>query len=103
MSDKKGTLDVTIMGRGYKVSCADEERDSLIQAVHFLDQKMNEIKASGRVGGAERIAVMAALNIAHELLSTKVTGGFDIASLKRRIESMHLILDDALAPQDKLF
>ena len=62
MSTKPKTLDVTIMGRNYKVACADEEREGLLAAVTHLDDKMNEIKAIGKVASAERIAVMAALN-----------------------------------------
>ncbi len=103
------SLDVTILGRSYKVNCADEEREELLQAVAYLDQKMNEIKSSGRVGSLERIAVMAALNIAHELLVTRTQriaespGGFDIEDAKRRMRSMQATLDQALAPQEKLF
>ncbi len=103
------SLDVTILGRSYKVNCADEEREELLQAVAYLDQKMNEIKSSGRVGSLERIAVMAALNIAHELLVTRThgasegSGGFDIENAKRRMRGMQATLDQALAPQEKLF
>ena len=64
-------LDIAIMGRTYKVSCQEEERESLLEAVAYLDRKMGEIKSGGRVGNAERIAVMAALNIAHELLEER--------------------------------
>ena len=104
MSDSKSSaLDVTIMGKSYKVSCADDEREELLQAVRYVDQKMSEIKDSGRVAQPERIAVMAALNIAHELLNTKLGGAFDLGHLKRRIDSMQSILDDVLSPQDKLF
>ena len=71
MSAKPKTLDVTIMGRNYKVACAEEERTGLLAAVAHLDEKMTEIKASGKVASAERIAVMAALNIAHELLQLR--------------------------------
>ena len=110
MTDKPKALDVAIMGRTYKVSCADEEREGLLRAVAYLDQKMGEIKSSGRVGSAERIAVMAALNIAHELLEARTqraaptsgAGGFDIAELKRRMAAMQATLDQALAPQEKL-
>jgi cell division protein ZapA len=102
MTDAK-SLDVTIMGRSYKVSCADEEREELLQAVRYIDQKMSEIKDAGRITQPERIAVMVALNVAHELLSMKVGGGFDMAYLQRRIDGMQLILDDVLHPQDKLF
>ena len=103
MSAKPKTLDVSIMGRTYKVACADDERDSLLAAVEYLDRKMSEIKSAGKVASAERIAVMAALNIAHEFLSTKLGGGFDIGQAKRRISQIEAKLDEALARQDKLF
>lgn len=107
------SLDVTIMGRTYKVTCADDERAALLEAVAYLDQKMNEVKASGRVGNIERIAVTAALNIAHELLEARAQhedrttqapagDGFDLAEVKRRMQLMRATLDQALAPQEKL-
>ena len=103
MSTKPKTLDVSIMGRNYRVTCADDERDALLAAVAYVDQKMSEIKASSKVTGTERIAVMAALNIANELLSMKVAGGFDIAELKRRMNSVQSKLDQALSQQESLF
>lgn len=96
-------LDIAIMGRTYKVSCQEEERESLLEAVAYLDRKMGEIKSGGRVGNAERIAVMAALNIAHELLSLKLGDGFDIGRAKRRISSLEAKLDAAIARQETLF
>ena len=112
MSDKKKTIDISIMGRTYKVACADEEREALQRAVAYLDQKTNEIKSGGRVGSPERIAVMAALNIAHELLEARANpgssasataDGFDTAEVKRRMAVMQAMLEQALAPQEKLF
>lgn len=101
---ESSSIDVSIMGRSYKVSCPPEERESLLQAVRYLDQKMNEIRSSGRITQPDRIAVMAALNIAHELLATKVGGsGFDFGHLKRRIDSMQTVLDEVLHPQNRLF
>ncbi len=113
MTDKAKSLDVNIMGRSYKVTCPDEEREALLQAVAYLDQKMAEIKSGGRIASVERIAVMAALNIAHELLEMRTRGassaaaspstdGFDIADVKRRMAAMLATLDQALAPQEKL-
>ncbi len=106
MSTKPKTLDVTIMGRSYKVACVDDEREGLLAAVSHLDEKMNEIKTSGKVASAERIAVMAALNIAHELLQireSKSSGdSFDNDGLKRRMNSMQALLDEVLVPQDRL-
>ena len=61
-------LDVTILGREYRVACGEDEKAALLEAVAFLDARMREIRDGGKVGGAERIAVMAALNIAHDLL-----------------------------------
>ena len=103
MADGAKTIEVTLLGRSYRVACEDSEREALLQAVAYLDGKMNEIKAAGKVAGSERIAVMAALNIAHELLSTKLGGGFDIGMAKRRIAAIEAQLDSALAGQEKLF
>ena len=102
MTAKAKALDVSIMGRSYKVACAEEEREALLQAVTYLDKKMNEIKVAGKVASLERIAVMAALNITHELLSQKI-GGLDAGDIRRRINSMQVTLDEALSKQDKLF
>jgi cell division protein ZapA len=103
MSTKTKTIDVTIMGRAYKVACADEERDDLLAAVALLDRKMSEIKAAGKVASAERIAVMAALNIAHDFLHSRTAAsGVDLEALRRRMRSMQATLDEALAPQEKL-
>jgi len=99
MNSKPKPLDISIMGRTYKVSCSEAEREALLTAVAYLDRKMTEIKSAGRVASAERIAVMAALNIAHELLSSRSgASGFDIEGLRRRMAAMEATLDQALAP-----
>ena len=103
MADGAKTIEVSILGRSYKVACEDGERDALMQAVEYLDAKMGEIKKGGKVSGTDRIAVMAALNIAHELLATRLGSGFDIGQAKRRITSIEAKLDEALARQEKLF
>jgi cell division protein ZapA len=64
---------------------------------------MNEIRKAGKVMGAERIAVMAALNVAHELLSVKLGSGFDLGHAKSRISAIESQLDAAIAKQEKLF
>ena len=101
MSDMQG-VDVNIMGREFKVACSDDEREGLITAVNYLDKKMREIRDTGKVVGVERIAIMAALNLAHELLTTR-SGGFDIGDFKRRIISMQEQIDEAVAEQNNLF
>ena len=103
MAESAKTIDISILGRSYKIACEDGERDALLEAVAYLDGKMGEIKKSGKVNGTDRIAVMAALNIAHEFLTTKLGGGFDIGQAKRRIALIEAKLDEVLARQDKLF
>lgn len=97
------TLEVNVFGRSYKVACEDGERESLLQAVAYLDGKMNDVRKAGKVSGTERIAVMVALNMAHELLATKLGAGFDLGQAKRRIAAIESKLDAALASQEKLF
>ena len=99
--DPKG-LQINVMGREFRVACPENEQKGLLEAVDYLNKKMDEIRDNGKVIGLERIAIMAALNIAHELLATKV-GGFDIAELKRRMDSMKTMLDQAMHDQSKLF
>ena len=103
MAQGAKTIEISILGRNYKIACEEGEREALLQAVAYLDGKMGEIKGSGKVNGTDRIAVMAALNIAHELLSTKLGSGFDIGQAKRRISLIEAKLDEVLAQQDKLF
>jgi len=100
-TDPKG-LQINVMGREFRVACPEDEQKGLLEAVEYLNRKMQEIRDNGKVVGLERIAIMAALNIAHELLSTKV-GGFDIAEVKRRMNSMETLLDQAMFDQSKLF
>ena len=97
------TLEVSLLGREYKVTCRESERTQLLDAVAFLDRRMREIRDAGKIAGTERIAVMAALNIAHEFLSVKLGNGFDIGQAKRRISLIEAKLDEVLAQQDKLF
>ena len=103
MADAAKTVEVALLGRTYRVACSDEEREGLMQAVAYIDAKMNEIRKSGKVMGAERIAVMAALNVAHELLSVRLGAGFDLGQAKRRISAIETRLEEAIAKHEKLF
>jgi len=99
----KGGLDVSIMGREFRIACTEEEQKDLLKATEYLNNKMREIRDAGKVIGVERIAIMAALNIAHEFLSTHVEGGFDVGEFKRRIFRMQATIDQAMNGQDELF
>jgi cell division protein ZapA len=91
MSEVKG-VDVNIMGRDFTVSCTDDERPGLMDAVNFLDKKMRDIRDSGKIVGLERIAIMTALNLSHELLNSK-NGKVDVGDFKRRITQMQDQID----------
>ncbi|HCI52717.1 MAG TPA: cell division protein ZapA [Gallionella sp.] len=103
MSGQKNMLDVKILDRELRVACPEDEREALLSAVAYLDKKMTEIRDAGKIVNVERIAIMAALNIAHELLSTKVGRGVDLSDLTRRMTAMQTAIDQALAEQDNLF
>jgi cell division protein ZapA len=103
MSKEARGLDVNIMGREFRVSCTEEERRDLLKAVDYLNAKMREIRDTGKVIGVERIAIMAALNITHEFLSTRMNGGFDVGEFKRRMLSIQATIDQAMNGQDELF
>ena len=101
-------LDVHILGRDYKVTCKEHERADLLDAVAFLDKRMREIREAGKTAAVDRIAVMAALNIANELLRERKTApaippDVDGTVAQRRIQSMHAAIDQVLAGQEKLF
>jgi cell division protein ZapA len=102
------TLDIKLQGKSYRVACAPEEREALLAAAGFLDAKMKEIaEITGSSG--ERLAVMVALNISHELLALRQSPGkaaaVDAEVAKRRIEAIEARLDAVLAEQkqDALF
>jgi len=100
-------LTVNIMGQSYTLACKEGEQATLQQAVAYLDEKMCAIRDTGKIKGNDRIAVMAALGIAAELLSTQpgdgLFAGLTVAEWKQSITAMHEVLDDALTPQEKLF
>ena len=103
MSKVTKTLEIKLLDRELRVACPEEERGELLDAVAFLDKRMREIRDAGKIASIERIALMAALNITHELLSMKVGKGVDVADFKRRMDSMQAAIDAALAEQDTLF
>ena len=114
MPNEATYLDIVLLGKEYRVACPPEEREALQAAVAYVDAKMHDIAEETRSNISERIAVMAALNIAQEHLTQKapagdlqLTGesetGLDIAAAMRRIQSMETQLDAALASQEKLF
>jgi cell division protein ZapA len=102
MSEGPITLDVTLLGRPYRFACKESERRELLDAVDFLERRMREIKDAGKVTGAERIAVMAALNLANEMVRTRASAA-PAAEVHKRISAMRHAIDKAMADQERLF
>ena len=65
---KPSGVTISILDKQYQIVCPDDQRDSLSRSANYLDQQMRDIRATGKVVGLDRIAIMAALNISHELL-----------------------------------
>jgi cell division protein ZapA len=93
MSQEPARVSVRIMEKEYVVACPYEERSALLDAAEFLNARMREIRDSGKVIGLDRIAVMAALNLAHEFLKgrereSKLDGGTGqrVRALRERVE-----------------
>lgn len=95
-------LDVILLGREYRVSCTPETRDHLLATVAYLEDRFRELGAKTNAAG-ERLAVMTALNVAHEFLQHQRGDGFDLPGARRRIGLMKARLDGVLAQQEKLF
>ena len=93
-------LDVKIMGREFRIACKPEERSALQQAVNIVETKMSSIRNTGKVVGLDKIAVMAALQIAHESLvgsnPSNPVLGLDIETIERKIEAIEQMVDGSL-------
>ena len=100
-------LDVTILGQPYRLACKAGEERTLQEAVAYLDSKMCALRDSGKVKGNDRIAVMAAISMSAEFLSVKAPQGplseLSILEVKQKLDAMHDVVDNALAPQENLF
>ncbi|MDN3522895.1 cell division protein ZapA [Halomonas ramblicola] len=90
MSDAtRPTTDITLLGRSYVIACEPDEQDKLERAARYLDRAMSGIHAQNNLLGTERIAIMAALNITHELLEAleaRRDGERSLDELSERLE-----------------
>ncbi len=98
MSDTGNNTAVTIhlLDKEYLVACPEEEHEALLTSARFLDKKMREIRSGGKVIGIDRIAVMAALNIAHELLQTQDHSDTPNEAANLRIKGIQHKIDEVL-------
>jgi cell division protein ZapA len=89
-------VSISILGKEYLIACHEDEKSQLLASAGYLDKKMREIRDHGKVIGSDRIAVMAALNIAHELLHNK--GDLVVANpdVEGRIRTIQEKIEEAL-------
>jgi cell division protein ZapA len=92
--NSESVVTVSILDKSYQFKGGRQERESLIASANYLDQKMREIRAAQKVIGTDRIAVMAALNIAHDFLlchagidAKTATAGGKITEIKFKVEN----------------
>ena len=102
MNEMFAHVTVRILEKEYHVACPAHEKADLLASAELLNHKMREIRDSGKVVGLDRVAVMAALNLANELIKTQGQGQElkDIVGL--RVKAMRERLDDALGPTKQL-
>ena len=94
-----GPVKVTILDREYFVACPDAERANLLESAAYLNEQMREIRDSGKIVGIDRIAVMAALNIAHEMLEARRTTG-KLEAVSERLDRLSRRVSEALGPEE---
>ncbi len=96
MNPDQAALTVQILDKEYRVTCEPHEKESLIASAHYLNDRMQEIRGSGKLTGTERIAVMAALNMAHELLQYQGRKQDYIEGVSSRIRALQDKIEHAL-------
>lgn len=102
MTDKSAEgITIHILDKEYMIACSEDERHDLQRSADYLDKKMREIRDTGKIIGSDRIAVMAALNISHELL-TQGGGASTDNAIGTRIRSIQEKIDEALYRSQQL-
>lgn len=96
MTDRLVRVSVRILEKEYQVACLPEERSELLDSAEHLNGKMREIRDAGNIVGLDRIAVMAALNLAHELLKVRGRGDAADTDVSQRIRQLRERVEGAL-------
>lgn len=96
MTTERVSVAVQILDKEYRFSCPEEESEALVAAARCVNRKMAEIRDSGKVIGLERIAIMAAINIAHELLDVGGDGQADDLLLPKQLAGLQQKIEKAV-------
>ena len=96
MTEMFAHVNVKILEKEYEVACPANERADLLDSAEMLNSKMREIRDGGKVAGLDRIAVMAALNLANDLLKARDQGEVLESAAKERVQAMRERVETAL-------
>jgi cell division protein ZapA len=102
VSEMYAHVSVKILEKEYQISCLASERNALLDSAEALNKKMREIRDSGKVVGLDRIAVMAALNIAHDLIQAETKDQVIENSLGMRLKTMADQVDSVIGNNKQL-
>jgi cell division protein ZapA len=102
MTQQIAQVSVRILDKEYQVACPAEERTDLLDSAEILNNKMREIRDSGRIVGLDRIAVMAALNMANDLMHAKARDNLLEGDLSQRLKSISDRVENALSGTQQL-
>lgn len=102
MSTEVSPVKVNILDKEYRVACPENEKDALLRSANYLNTKMKEVRDTGKVIGVDRIAVMAALNIVHELLEQKSDNDSFSKTVGPRIKLMQDKINAALISSQQI-
>ncbi|MBE0505123.1 MAG: cell division protein ZapA [Marinospirillum sp.] len=94
MSSDKNTTEITLLDRKYLIACPAGEQDGLLRSAQYLNRKMQEIRQTGKVLSLERMAIMAALNITHDMLSREAAGQGSETQVARVNSRMDKVLQE---------
>lgn len=100
--DRISRVSVRLLDREYQVACPVDERSDLLDSAEYLDVKMREIRDTGKVVGLDRIAVIAALNIANELIKQRKNGNVVEGDLGARLKTLRERVESALEKGQQL-
>jgi len=93
-------IEIVVLGKQYRIACQESDHESLLKSAHYLDRKMREIRETGRIIGQDRIAVIAALDIAHELIQTQKQANGPFRDFCKTLIALESKIDGALNDSD---
>ena len=97
MTDEPIGVNIKVLDKDYRIACPAAEQDDLVASARLLDTRMREIRQTGRVVGSDRIAVLAALNIANELLQLQKAQGGGETAVTRRLGRLQERIGEAVS------